>query len=298
MIWIVISLTAAFLQAIRSGLQKSLNAHMPPEMVVWTRFIFGLPLAALYVGGLIVADNMIPDTSALFFLLCFMAGILQIIGNLCLVQLFKRRNFVIGVTYTKVEALLSAAIAAIIFAEYVSWLGLVAIIISLLGIVIITIAEQHIEPLSLFTRLASPSVFLGFAAGLCYAFTGVFIRQASIGLPTNSILMSSALTLLTMILIQSTILGIWVLYRYSGVQQTIKANLRKSVTVGGVATLTSICWFTAFTMVPASYVNVVGQTEIIFSLLMTHALFKESTNKLEYIGIIMVLVGVVTMAFV
>ena len=48
-LWIVITIAAAFLQNIRSSLQRHLKGHMGTTGATFVRFGFGLPFAALYL---------------------------------------------------------------------------------------------------------------------------------------------------------------------------------------------------------------------------------------------------------
>lgn len=46
----------------------------------------------------------------------------------------------------------------------------------------------------------------------------------------------------------------------------------------------SICWFTAFTLQNAAYVNALGQVELIFSVFATTLFFREKISLREAIG--------------
>ena len=68
---------------------------------------------------------------------------------------------------------------------------------------------------------------------------------------------------------------------------------RWSFAVGIASMLASVGWFTAFTMENASYVRAVGQIELIFTFIVSIFFFRESTNRKEVLGILLVAAGII-----
>ena len=56
----------------------------------------------------------------------------------------------------------------------------------------------------------------------------------------------------------------------------------------------SFCWFSAFTLQQAAYVNAVGQIELAFSILASMLIFSERISAREWIGIALILSSNVT----
>ena len=52
-LWIYISLAAAFVQAVRTALQKSLKKDFSNFTVTFARYVYGLPFALIYLYFLI-----------------------------------------------------------------------------------------------------------------------------------------------------------------------------------------------------------------------------------------------------
>ena len=52
MLWIPITLGAAASQSARTALQRHLKGRLSTNGAAFTRFVFGLPLAAIYVAAL------------------------------------------------------------------------------------------------------------------------------------------------------------------------------------------------------------------------------------------------------
>ncbi len=69
--WIPITILAAFMQNLRSVLQKALKDRLSTTGATYARFIYALPLAALYVWGLSSFGGFeIPPTNRTFLIYC------------------------------------------------------------------------------------------------------------------------------------------------------------------------------------------------------------------------------------
>jgi len=60
----------------------------------------------------------------------------------------------------------------------------------------------------------------------------------------------------------------------------------------------SICWFMAFTLQNAAYVNAVGQIELLFSLIIGAFVFGERISKREWQGLSLLTASIVTLIIV
>src|SRR5258706_14806778 len=64
-LWIPITIAAALLQNIRTALQKHLKGRLSTNGATYTRYVFGFPLAILYVAGLHAGAGLaLPDFNA------------------------------------------------------------------------------------------------------------------------------------------------------------------------------------------------------------------------------------------
>ena len=57
----------------------------------------------------------------------------------------------------------------------------------------------------------------------------------------------------------------------------------------------SVGWFTAFTLERAAYVKTLGQVEFLFTLAIAVFVFREIPNRLEWMGMGVLLIGVVAL---
>ena len=141
-LWIPITIFAAFVQNIRSAAQKHLTAELSTISVTMVRFLFGLPFGLLYLWFLNTCrTETFPEISLEFIAYSATAGAGQIIGTALLVYLFSLRNFAVGTAYARTEAFLTAIVGALLFGEAIIIYGWGAILISVAGVVLITVAK-------------------------------------------------------------------------------------------------------------------------------------------------------------
>ena len=54
-------------------------------------------------------------------------------------------------------------------------------------------------------------------------------------------------------------------------------------------------WFSAFTLQNAAYVRALGQIELVFTLIASAVFFRENLNRLELLGIILIVGGILVL---
>ena len=132
--WVYLTLMASAAQAVRTGGQKHLTAHLSPIAVTFVRFLYGLPFAILYFLVIqYVYDKPFPSLSPTFLGFTLAMGITQITATALLIHLFSLRNFATGTTYARTEAFLTAVVSALFFNEVIQLQGWVAIGVHLNG---------------------------------------------------------------------------------------------------------------------------------------------------------------------
>jgi len=297
--WVYLTLMASAAQAVRTGGQKHLTRHMSTFAVSFVRFVYGLPFVVTYFAFLLYAyDKSIPVLTLRFLGFCLLGGIGQIFATALLVYLFTFRNFAVGTTYARTEAFLTAAAGALFFSEVISLQGWLAIAISVLGVVVITVVKTNVEHSSLIARAWNKAAAVGLASGLCFALASLSIREAALSLGDDTVLFPAALTLLTTVLMQSIILGTYIVI-WERQQIAIMAHEWKvGAFVGVTSALGSIGWFTAFTLQNASFVKALGQVEFIFTLAISILYFRERTSPGELLGMLLVVIGIIYLLIV
>ena len=288
--WVFWSLLAAFMQAVRTAGQKYLTAHISPLGATLVRYLFGLPFAIVYLYVLVLDRGGLPELTQTFVVYGIAAGFLQIVATVLMIRLFTLRNFAVGSCYIRAEILITAVIGLTVFSEMVSPLGWFAMLTCVVGLVLITLAKT-----GKLSDLWNISVVYGIGTGLSFSLCSLLIRQASLSFGLDDAMLTAAMTLCYMIVIQTLMTVGMLLVQNAPELLVIKREWRASLFVGATSVVGSVGWFTAFTLERAAYVKTLGQIELLLTLGISVLYFKEIPNRKELIGMCILVAGVVTL---
>ena len=284
--WILFTLMAAFMQAWRNAFQKQLSTTVDVYGVTLARFIFALPLALLYISCLY---HFQPVTDSVHFNLRFaiyvlIAALSQIAATALMVQLFKQKNYAIGVGLAKSEAVLAAIIAVVFLSDHLSLLGWFGVAVGGFAVFLMSKGRD-------FSDFSVPTLCIGIGSGLCFAITSLLVREASLELTNLPFIHRAAWVLLMVIGTQCFLLlmylGIFRRATLWAMWQRIGLTFRVSL----CSFLASLGWFSAMSMQSVPIVKTLGQVEIIFSMLISAYFFKEKLARAEHLGIVLVVIA-------
>jgi len=260
----------------------------------FARFCFAFPFAWLYVGGLDFYGGLaMPGWSGPFLMFASIGGASQIIATALLIHLFSYRNFTVGTTFSKTETIQAALFGLLILGDSISTGAIFAIVISLLGVVMISTARPVSGVDKFWHSLTGKPAMLGIASGACFGISAVSYRAASLSLGMDSAVMSAAFTLANVTVMQTVVMAIYMAVRHPGEISRVLKAWRISSLVGLTGMLASAGWFTAMTLQNAAYVRALGQIELIFTFMVSVFIFKEHINKKEITGITLVTMGII-----
>ena len=284
--WIGITIAAAFLQNLRSMLQKHLKTRLSSLGATAIRFFFAMPLAWLLWAWL--GEGSVTTFPARFLMFTGLAAIGQIIGTLLLLYLFGLKNFAVGSTLARTEAVQTAIIGFVLLGDSISLWAMVGILISLVGVVLIAGKLK-------FAGVEARSISIGLASGASFAISSVLYRAATQVLESGGPVSHGAAVLVVATSFQSALLVGWFLLKDRPQLRAIFANWRLGALVGLTGGLASLGWFTAFSLQNAAYVKAVAQVEILFTLLASWLFFKETIRRIELIGIAFIATGILVL---
>ncbi len=297
-LWIPLTLGAAAMQTVRTAGQKRLSEDVSNLMATLTRFLFGLPFALAYLGALMKVYNWaLPPIGAEFVTFTFIAAVSQIVGTVLLIRMFTFRNFTVGTAYARTEAFLTAVVGALFFSEVISLPGWIAVSTSIVGVVLITVARGSLVEGGLLGQLFTPVAGMGVVSGLGFALASLSLRRASLSLGDPNFLATAALTLVTVIAIETALLGVIIAVRDRAQFTAMRGRLKIGTFIGATSMLGSVGWFTAMTLEQASYVRAFGQIEFVFAMLVSTRLFRERYTRNELVGIALIAASSVTLVF-
>ena len=291
--WILLSVFAAFMQNARSALQKHLKGRLTTLGAAYVRFFYAWPFAILYL--FVLSDwtgNAIPETNLAFYIYCAAGGLAQILFTVLLLWLFSFRNFAVGTTFSKTETVQVALLGFILLGDELSPLAILAISISVLGVMALSIGQQQISLKGLVTGMRSQSTLVGLLCGAVLGASVVLFRGAALSLENTTPAMAAATALTVAVVIQTVGMGLYLFWRERRTLVDILVHWRWAGLVGLAGVLASIGWFTGFTLQNAAYVRAVGQIELVFTFAASTLIFREKTSALEIAGIALVVLGI------
>lgn len=292
-LWIPLTIAGAFFQNLRSAFQKYLKAHLSTGGASYVRFFYAWPFAILYVLGLhFFFDIPVPPVNSLFFIYCILGGLAQIAYTALLVWLFSFRNFAAGTIYSKTETVQVAILGFLILGEPLSGVAVLAIAVSLVGVIVLSVAEMDISIRNLFASLGKKPALIGLASGAMLGASVVLFRGGALALGEGSFLMRAGLAIAVSLIFQTVAMGLYLAIREPGQLKAVLVHWRPSLCVGIVGALTSIFSFSAFTLQNAAYVRALHQIELVFTMLSSVLFFREKVSLMEIAGIVFIVAGI------
>lgn len=288
-LWIPLTIAAAFLQNLRSALQKHLRGKLSTLGAAYVRFLYGLPIAVFYFLILFrVGDNEIPLFGIEFLIYTLLGGICQILFTVFLLWLFSFHNFAVGTTISKLETIMVAVFGLLLLGDRLSVPILIAIALSTFGLVILSAGQARLSLASLINGLWRLPTLIGLVCAAWLGMSVVLFRAASLSLGLESFMLAGCFTLLVVLLQQTVIMGIILRLREPGELTKVLRHWRPAALVGISGGLASIGWFSAFTLQNATYVRALGQIELLFTFVATVVFFKEKVSRAETAGIALI----------
>jgi drug/metabolite transporter (DMT)-like permease len=291
--WVPITIAAAFFQNLRSALQRHLKGRLSTTGATFSRFAYAAPLALFYVLALASFTGAdLPDPNPIFLVYAVVGGLAQITATALLLYSFSFRNFAVGTTYSKTETVQTAIFGIVILGDPLGISAAAAIVISLIGVMAISVARTRLTFLGLLTSLAEKPALIGIASGACFGLSAICYRGASLSLGDHGFLIRAAYTLACVTVCQALLMAIYMRLVEPGQLSAVFRAWRVSAWAGITGMIASACWFTAMTIQNAAYVRALGQVELVFTFAASILLFREWPNRTEVIGILLVIAGI------
>ena len=288
-LWIPITIAAAFLQNLRSVLQKRLKATLSTWGATAARFVFAAPLACLVLAVLLASTGRsAPPLNATFVTSAILGGLAQILATGLLIHLFSYKNFTVATAFTKTEPVQTALFGIVLLGDRLSLPVALAILVSLVGVILISIPADPAAR----RRFLDRKALIGIASGGLFGLSAVAYRGASLSLIEGDVFLRAATTLAFVTVFQALAVLAYLRLREPGEAGRLLRSWRTAAWVGLVGMLGSLAWFTAFTLQNAAHVRALGQVEVIFMIGASILFFKERVTAREIIGVLLVSVGI------
>lgn len=285
--WIWFTLLAASAQAGRNAFQKQLSLSVPVLGVTLARFFYAVPLAGSYLLFLYIQDQTleIPNFPLPFFLYVLGASVAQILATSLMVELFRLKNYAVGVGLAKSEAVLAALLGILFFGVEMGWQGWLGIILGGIAIFFMTGGGK-------IRQLSWKTLLLGIASGLSFALTSLWVREASLQLQSHY-LVSVAWVLFSVISLEALGLTIYLALWKRAVLKKFFQHPKLVLCTSFFSFLGSFGWFNAMSLNHVAFVKTLGQIEIFFTLAISFLIFKERLKSQDLLGLFLVILAAI-----
>lgn len=291
-LWVPIVLWAALAQTARNTAQRSLVAQAGTLGATLARFAYGLPFAGAWVLAVhwtVVPSEAVPAFGTAFAAWLSVGALGQLAATACLLAAMQQRNFVIGVAYSKTDALQVALFGALFLAEWPQVATLLAMALATAGVVLVSLPPKVAATAR--TDWAGTAAAWGLASGAGFALSAVGYRGAALALPSTSPWLAGAWGVLWAQALQTLLLGGWLAWRSPAVLGALASAWKVSAAAGATGAMASIGWFTAFALTTAANVRTLGLAEILFSYVVSRRLLREKLSRRESLGLALVVAG-------
>lgn len=283
--WIPITITAAAAQTARFMVQKSLSTGtLSASGATWARFVYSAPVVIVLVWLYLHATGQaIPALGPGFWVYAVLGGGAQIIATVCVVVLFRYRNFAVGIAFKKTEVMLTALVGFLVLGDVISVMGGIAIALGLFAV--LWLSDPPDAQCRGIARFLNAAAGIGILSGVFFALSAVGYRGAVLTLDSADTGLKAGLTLAIVSTLQTLSLGLWMAWREPRQIGAVLASWRVSGLVGAFSMIGSFCWFAAFALQNAAYVFALGQVEVAFSILAATLFFGEKITSREGVGL-------------
>lgn len=285
--WWIFSSLASITQTSRNVVMKSLGHKLDEYINVWGRFTFLLPFAFI-----LSAYHGFPKVGSYYWFFSILAGFLQVIATIFLSKAFKHGDISMSVAIWKLEVIFVLILGIIFLGEKITYLSVIGIIITVLGVYLLNIEKSHISFLE-------PIKHLFKSKDLRFALLSAIAISPTVILFKETILLSdpyfSTLTNYTF----ASIFMFMIVFRTSKKSfPRLKKFTLQFIILGLTAFISSILTSFAYKMVPAAYVEAVEQLELLFTATAGVIFFNEHQRVKEiWMGCCVIIFGIVLVIF-
>jgi hypothetical protein len=291
-LWIALTIGAALAQTFRNAAQRHLTAALGTLGATLVRFLYGLPFTLVWLTAVSLYGGFPwPELRPAYFGWVSIAALTQLAAAALLVQVMHERNFALAAAYSKTDVIMVALFAFLMLGEAVAPMVAVAIGIGTLGVMLLSPADPKHPFRALLTGWTTRSALLGLACGANFAFSGVCYRAAALSMPEVHFAMAAAVILFGAQLLQTLVLGGWLLARKPATIVLICREWRPSLFAGCMGATASVGWFTAVAIEPIAHVRTLALIELVFVYVVSRRFFHEKTEPREIAGMLLLALG-------
>jgi drug/metabolite transporter (DMT)-like permease len=289
-LWAGFTIVAAAAQTIRNAAQRELTGKLGTVGATQVRFLFGCPFAVVFLLALLATGATLPRPGLDFWPWLLGGALTQIAATALMLAAMGERSFVVAIAYIKTEPVQVALFGLLFLGDAVTPMMAAAIGIATAGVIMMSM-----KPGALGGATGSgwrPTV-LGLSAGAAFALSAIGFRGAILSLHQPSYAMAATFTVAAGLVVQSTLLTVYLALRDRAVLTAIFAAWRPSLFAGFMGALASQFWFLAFALATAANVRTLALVEVLFAQAISRFVLRQPALPREGVGVMMIVIGVV-----
>lgn len=289
LLWVPLTVLGAATQVVRNSAQANLTGKIGTLGATQVRFIFGLPFAALFLAGALLAQGAgLPAFNRAALLWTALGGVCQIAGTALMLLVMHRRAFGVAYAYIKTEPVIVALLGVLLLGDRLPLPAWLAIATVTAGVMMASVKPGE------FGKLLGEGgmIAAGVGAGGLFGLSAIAFRGAIGELATGDFILRSLTILVLAMTIQSVLLGVWLALRDRPAFTGSLREWRSSLGAGFTGALSSAFWFAAFALTAAANVRTLGLIELPMVALLSGRLTGKAMTRHELAGLAIVMAGV------
>jgi drug/metabolite transporter (DMT)-like permease len=288
-LWALFTVMAAAAQTVRNAAQRELTARLGTVGATQVRFLFGCPFAVMFLLGMLGSGGTLPHPPPVFAPWLLAGALMQIAATALMLAAMEERSFVVAIAYIKTEPVQVALFGLVFLGDAVTPMMAAAIMVATAGVVVMSLKAGALRSMA---AGGWRSTALGLASGGCFALSAIGYRGAILSLHDPSFIMAATFTLTVGLIVQTIVLGLWLVLRDRAVMAAILAAWRPSLFAGFMGALASQFWFLAFALTSAANVRTLALIEVLFAQAISVFAFRQPVSAREGVGIAAIVAGV------
>lgn len=283
MTWVLATLIAAAAQTGRNAIQADLTGRIGTAGATAVRFVFGQPFALILLMILaIFVDLPRPDRSVLAF--AALGAGAQIAATAFMLVTMRGQSFGVATALMKTEPVTVALIGALLLAEPLGPARLGAIGVATLGVLLASGAR--------WSRAGLGPVVSGILAGALFGLSAIGFRGALLAMPEGGFVIRALVALCLTLSLQAAVMLCWLALADRDALRGMLTEWRVSLAAGGLGAFASLFWFIGFALTSAANVRTLALIEVVFAQIVSGRIFRETTGRIQLLGMALIGVGV------
>lgn len=282
------TIAAAAAQSARNAMQRELTSVLGTVGATQVRFLYGLPFGIVFLAvAMTVTGDPIPRFQAVSVAWTAAGALAQVVATALMLAAMKERSFVVTTALVKAEPVWVAILGFALLGETFGWPLLAGIALATAGVLWLSWpasgAGWSLRPIA-----------LGLASAAVFAASAIAFRAAMLSIDSGGTFVVKATAVMVLSLsMQAVTLIAWMLIANRALLIDVLRVWRPSLATGLLAATGSQCWFFAFAIETPAKIRTLGLIEIVFAQIISRRIFSQQQSSREWIGMAVLLAGVV-----